>query len=192
MLFNLNKVRINQHFLLIEKCFLFQENEIKEAKKLKQLSQKEDSIFAKSKPFTDVSNRRPLLNRNKQPLSSMQRLAETARVKRNLEDSLNYENLQYRKIETDGNTTKCSIIRQPLSSNPVNVKNNSPQKKITEDNTKKQTFQCLLPQNSQATNTGGSSYIRVQNSQVIYIKFLFYFYKFLRCGVYKFIYISLV
>lgn len=142
------------------------ENETKDFKKLKHLSQKGESIFVKSKPFTDVSNRRPLLNRNKQPLSSMQRLAEAARVKRNLEDSLNYENLHYHKTETEGNTTKCNIMRQPLSSNPVNVKNNSPQKIVTEDNTRKQTFQCLLPQNSQASNTGGSSYIRVQNSQV--------------------------
>lgn len=142
------------------------ENEMKEAKKFKQPSQKDDSIFVKSKPFTDVSNRRSLINRNKQPLSSMQRLAEAARVKRNLEDSLNYENLQHRKKETEENTTKCNMVRQPLSSNPVNVKNNSPQKIITQDNTKKQTFQCLLPQHSQATNSGGSSYIRVQNSQV--------------------------
>lgn len=96
----------------------------------------------------------------------MQRLAEAARVKRNLEDSLNYENLQCHKVETEGTAPKCNIMRQPLSSNPVNVKNNSPQKIITEENTTKETFQCLLPQNSQAINTGGSSYIRVQNSQV--------------------------
>ena len=160
----------HSNFFLIKTCFLLQENEIKEAKKLKQLSLKDDNVLAKNKPFTDVSNRRPLINRNKQPLSSMQRLAEATRVKRNLEDSLNYANLQYHsKMETENSTTKCSMMRQPLSSNPVNVKNNSPQKIIPEENDKKQTFQCLLPQNSQTTNTGGSSYIRVQNSQVIFV-----------------------